>query len=335
MPVLSNTITLAQYAMMSNDPLVKKISFSLLENGSVLNDIPLTNKKSLKASGVRFEGDLPTVTWAKLNDDWTAASGTPKPFEEQAFLIRNSIDVDKKLVEDENQIQDPRAVQLQAYLKSVVYDFNDKIINNDPITGDANAPTGLRYRLDNPNTYGVVSELKLNAGSLDMSPSGMTVGTANQFVELVQTMVDYLGGPDGVVFYMNDTLKRRFAAAIRLLGAGAGFDTTRDAFDRVVQSYQGAVVRDIGRKSDQSTRIITNTETSAGAAGSSTFTSFYAVKYGEDHLMGWQFEDLGDSVIDYGLLQQNPLYRIAIDYAIGLFPQHTRCMGRAYGIKVS
>jgi len=335
MAVSGSALTLAQYALMSSDPLVQKVTFSLLENGSVLTDIPLATKKSLIANGVRFEGDLPTVNWAQLNTEFTTVSVTPKAYQEQAYLIRNSIDVDRKLVQDVNQISDPRGVQLAAYLKSVAYDFNDKFINNDPVAGDANAPVGLKYRLDNPATYGVVSELKIDAGGVDMSAAGMTATTALSFIEYVQNAIDFLGGPDGVVIYLNDTLKRRFETAIRKVGAGAGFTTIADAFDRRIATFQGAAVRDIGRKGDQSTRIISSTETAAGAAGSSNFTSMYAVKYGEDHMMGWQFDSLEDSIIDYGLLQNAPLYRIGIDYGVGLLAQHTRCMARVYDIKVS
>lgn len=335
MPVSASALTLAQYAIQSNDPLVQKITYSLIENGAVLQDMPLVNKKTMITNGVRWTGNLPTVNWAKLNSDPVVTSGTPSAYQEQAYLIRNAIDVDKKIVEDENQIVDPRGAQVAAYLKAVTYDMNDKFINNDVVTGNADAIVGLRARIDAPDVYGVNSEMKVNFGGVDLT-TAMTAATANTFIELLQQMLDYMGAPDGdgVVLYCNDLLKRRIERAVRTLGAGAGFDTTRDAFGRSVAKYRNATLRDIGRKADQSTRIISSTETAAGAAGSSNYTSLYGVRYGDEAMIGWQFEPL--SAEDIGLIGNGgTVYRTVIDYAFGLYPQHTRCVARAYNIKVS
>lgn len=336
MAVSASALTLGQYAIMSNDPLVQRITYSLLENAVVLNDMPLITKKTILANGVRWEGNLPSVNWSRLNVDPTTTSGTPTPYQEQAYVIRNTIDVDKFIVEDENQIVEPRGAQIEAYLKSVAYDYNDKFINNDPISGDENAPVGWRYRLTNYTTYGLNSDMLIDASGLDMTQSNMTSATANNFIELVQQVLDYMGAPDGtgVTIYMNDVLKRRFARAIRLLGAGAGFTMMTDAFGRTVEKFNNATVRDIGRKADQSTRIITVTETSAGAAGASTYTSFYAVRYGEGYVFGWQFDAL--KAEDIGLIGNGgSTYRTKVDWASGFMNQHTRAVARVYGIKVS
>lgn len=335
MAVSASALTLAQYAIMSNDPLVKQISYSLLMNAQVLMDLPLVTKKTILVNGVRWEGSLPSVNWSRLNVDPTVTSGTPTPYQEQAYIIRNAIDVDKFLVEDENQIVDPRGAQIDAYLTSVAYDINDKFINNDPISGDAQAPVGLRYRLDHYSTYGINSDMKIDGAGVDMT-TAMTAATAATFIELVQQTLDYMGAPsgEGVTLYMNDTLKRRFARAIRILGAGAGFTMLKDAFGRTVEAFNNAQVKDIGRKADQTTRIILNTETSAGLAGASTYTSFYAVKYGEDAVFGWQFDALKPE--DIGLIGNGgSTYRTKVDWAFGLVIRHTRAVARVYGVKIS
>lgn len=336
MAVSANALTLGQYAIMSNDPLVQKITYSLLQNAVVLNDIPLVTRKTIVVNGVRWEGNLPSVNWSKLNVDPEVTSGTPTPYQEQAYIIRNAIDVDKFLVEDQNQIIDPRGAQIEAYLRSAAYDINDKFINNDHTAGDEDAFVGLRARLDNPTVYGITSEMKIDGGGVDMTQGNMSSTTANNFIEFVQQVLDYMGTPDGqnVVLYMNDVLKRRFARAIRLLGAGAGFNTVTDAFGRQVQMFQNAVVMDIGRKSNQTTRIITNTETSGGAEGASTFTSFYAVRYGESGMYGWQFDAL--KAEDIGLIGNGgSTYRTKIDWAFGVVTAHTRAIARVYNVKVS
>jgi hypothetical protein len=84
MAIAAGTVTLADYAMMSNAPLIQAITYSLINYGNVLQDIPLLNKKSLIANGTRFEGNLPTVNWSQLNAEGVTTKGTPTAYQEQA-----------------------------------------------------------------------------------------------------------------------------------------------------------------------------------------------------------------------------------------------------------
>ncbi|HEX2614014.1 MAG TPA: hypothetical protein VHL10_00855 [Nitrososphaera sp.] len=336
MAIAANTVTLSDYALTSNSPLVRAVSFSLIENENILQDIPLMNKKTLIANGVRFEGNLPTVNWAPINSEGVTTKGTPTPYQEQLYLLRNYIDVDKVLVEEENAIVDPRAIQAEAYIKALTYDMNYKFILNDHVSGDINAPIGLKWRIDNGSDFGVRPENKINAGGLDITQGNATQATANKLLELLDQLLWSVGSPTGtgVTIYMNEVFKRRFPFLIRLMGTAGGFSITQDQFGRSVEMYKGAVLRDIGYKADQSTRIITNTETSDGSAiTGSTYTSLYAVHYGSEYFFGWQFAPL--NVQDLGLLNNGVIYRTLIDYAVGLMNTSTRSLGRLYGLKMS
>lgn len=336
--VSTSAMTLAQYALLSNDPLVRAVTFALIDNGAVMDDIPFANKQTLIANGVRWEGNLPSVNWAQINQEGSTTSGTPTPFQEQAYIMRNYIDVDKYLVLDQNEITDPRAAQVGAYLKSVAYDFNDKFINNfHDGTGNANAIVGIRARLDNPTVYGTRSAAKIDAGgtTADMTQAGMTAATFAIFLEFIEQLLWYADSPNGdnVVLYMNEVMKRRFETGLRRFAGQGGFSTYQDQFGRTIVNYKGARVRDVGYKSDQSTRIITTTETAAGVNGASTFTSIYAVNYGPDHMMGWQFNPM--NVQDIGLLENGTIYRTLIDWAGGLFMANPRSVARLYDIKLA
>ncbi len=336
MAIGAGTITLADYALMSNSPLVQRVSFSLIENGSAIQDIPLITKKSLIVNGTRFEGNLPSVNWAQLNAEGVTTKGTPTPWQEKAYFIRNYIDVDYVLVEEENAITDPRAIELAAYLKSVTYDFNYKLIKNDHITGDANSVVGLRYRIDNGGSFGVRSENKINGGGIDLTQANATQATANKLLELFDQLLWSVDSPEGtgVTIYVNEVFKRRFPFLIRLMGTSGGFSITQDQFGRTVEMYKGAVLRDIGYKADQSTRIITNTELSDGSADTgSTYTSAYAVNYSDDHFSGWQFGPLDAK--DLGLINNGVIYRTNINWVIGLANSSNRSLGRLYGLKMS
>jgi len=338
MAIASGTVTLADYALMSNSPLVRAVTYSLILYSNVIQDVPLSTKKSLIVNGARFEGNLPSVNWSQLNAEGVTTRGTPTAYQEQAYIIRNYIDVDKFLVEEENAIVDPRAVQSEAYLKALTYDVNYKFFKNDHVTGDVNAPVGIRYRIDNGGTFGVRPENKINGGGLDLSQAtlGTTAVNGNKLIEYLDQLLWSVDSPEGqgVTLYMNEVMKRRFTFALRNLGTAGGFEITQDMFNRTVTMYKGAVIRDPGYKSDQSTRIITTTETSDGSADtSSTYTSIYAVNYSTDHFSGWQFEP--PNVQDLGLIYNGAIYRTLIDWAVGFNNASTRSIGRLYGLKLS
>lgn len=335
MAISSSALTLPQYALQSNDPLVQRITYSLLEYGNAMADIPFANRKTLLVNGVRWEGNLPSVDWVPVNTDPVVVSGTPSTYQEQAYITRNAIDVDKALVQDENAIVDPRGAQIEAYLRAWSYDFNHKFINNNHIDGSSASFVGLRHRIDNASTFGIRSENKINANALDLTQSGISNTSANKFLELIDQLIWSLDSRNGrgCVLYMNEVMQRRFAYAMRTLGSAA-FNTTRDNYDREVMFYREARIEDIGYKGDQSTRIITTTETAGGADGASTHTSIYGVHYGIDHLVGWQYEPL--KPVDVGLTGNGGCtYRTVIDWTGGILPRHTRCMGRIYGIKLA
>lgn len=329
-------MTLAQYAEQSNEPLIKEVTFSLLENDSPLSDIPLITKPTQKVNGARFVGNLPSVSWRQLNESTTVTSGTASPYQEQAYIMSNAFDIDRFILQDENAVGNPLAVQVDAYLKSVVYDYTDKFFNNNHLSGDADAPVGIRERLDSAATWGTNTSCKISGGAVDMTSAGMTAATAGNFFEFLDQALDELGAPEGnnCVVYTNRNLRRKMNRAIKMMGAGGGFEMTKDAYDRRVMLYRNAVLRTIGTKADQSTEIITNTEDTAGANGSSTYTSLYVVRYGETHFSGWQFDSLAP--VFAGWRSDEPThYRLAFDWATGLLQAHTRCIARVYDIKVA
>lgn len=337
MAVSASALNLAQYAIMSNDPLVQRITMSLIDAGNVLQDIPIVDNASLTAMGVRWEGSLPSVNWQAINTEPTVVTGTPTPFMEQAYLVRNAIDVDRVLVEDVNQIVDPRGAQIDAYLESLSRDFNDKFVNNTP-AADAHSIVGVRHRIDNPTIYGVRSENKIDAGGLVLTQAGATAAIANKLFEFLDQLLWSTGSIEGndVVLYMNEVMFRRLAFLARLAGPGAGFSMAEDALGRLVATYRGAVIRDIGYKSDQTTRVITVTETSAGVDGSDNHTSIYACRMSVDYLFAWQFRSIGESVTDIGFIgNAGTIYRTVIDYVVGLMSRHTRSVARLYGLKLT
>jgi len=353
MAIGAGTFTLADYALYSNNPPVQAISMSLIDYGIVARDIPLVTKASLIQNGVRFEGNVPQANWVPLNSEGISVHAQPTPYSEQVYIFREYVDVDKYIVMDQNQITDPRSSQAKMVLKGLTYDFNFKFFKNDHVTGDVNAPVGLRARIDDAasaNKFGVRPENKIDCGgaAADISFAGVTAKTGAAFFEMLDLLLWSVDSPTGagVVLYMNDYVNRRINSVLKFMGTSGGFDQGKDQFDRVFDKYKSAIIRDPGVKSDQSTRILAGNAIAAGtgsvgetAAGldstgaSANFASIYAVNYGTDHLMGWQMTE-GPDVNDLGLINNGVIYRTVIDWAVGLMNQSTRSIGRLYDIKI-
>jgi hypothetical protein len=345
----SNAITIADYALYSNDPLVREISMSMINAGSVFEDVPVITRKTLKAVGSRTIGGLPTVGWKKLNAEPTAVKTTPDPYSETFYFFRDAVQIDEYIQEDENQIDDPVDYNVQAYFTALSYELNDALINNTHVsyatrnrTVNLDCFVGLRERLDNAE-YKMQSADTLktaDASAGDLSDSGITGAKANVIIRSMQSVMDAMGAEDGdgVVIYMNDDLIARLEYGIRAMGAGGGFDMTRDAFDRKVMTYRNAKIKRIGRSAPTVTGsqsyIITSTESADGMADTgSVYTSMYFVKWGKQTGYGWQFHP--PKVTPEYELDSNVIKQVVMKGGYGLMFPNTRAIGRLKGIKVA
>ena len=107
--------------------------------------------------------------------------------------------------------------------------------------------------------------------------------------------------------------------------------TTQDMFGRVIDAYGTIKLVDIGVKANQTSDIITSTETSAGLLGSSECTSIYAVKFSEGD-MTWGIQEYPLEVRDLGELETLPVYRTRVDFPCGLATVDPRSLARLYDI---
>src|SRR5260221_6092857 len=124
--------------------------------------------------------------------------------------------------------------------------------------------------------------------------------------------------------------------AVRLMGTQGRFNQGRDMYDRVVDTFKPCIIRDIGRKKDQVSLIITNTELATGLADTGgTFTSVYAVNYTDGYFGGWQFNPLSAGVQNLGRLNTGVQVRTYISWAGGLINFNTPSIARLFYLHVS
>ena len=109
-------------------------------------------------------------------------------------------------------------------------------------------------------------------------------------------------------------------------------NNSQDMFGRIVDMYGNTRLVDIGTRADQTTEIILNTETTAGAAsGGTECTSIYAVKFGIGDET-WGIQEYPMEVRDLGELQTAPVYRTRVDWPHGLATVSPRSIARLYGV---
>jgi len=325
----NGALTLADYAAISNDPVVKEITKSLHQTWNALKDIPLYTSPSLKQVGMRYlNSNIPAPNWTGVNSEPVPVKGRPKSYEENMYLVRNKILVDKVLMAQPQNIIDPIEAQVQIFLEGFAYDFNDKFINNSPVTGTVDCFPGLGYRLDNFADFDIPSEMDISVPTTQatLKSGSITAALSNGLFSAIQELLDNMNAPDGngVVLYMNEFAKRQIEFAIRTMGIGAGFDVTMDSFDRPVEKYKSATVRTVGRKSDGTTPIIANNL--AGPVASKS-THIYAVRYGTGYVQGWQSGPFKPEYL--GLSKENGImHNVVFDWGVGLWVPHTRAIGR-------
>ena len=336
----NGALTLADYAAVSNDNLVKEITKSLHKTWNALKDIPLHTSPSLRQVGMRYlNANIPAPNWTGINSEPVAFRSKPKSYEEQLYLVRNKLTVDRRLLNQPNSIIDPIEAQVQMFLEGFAYDFNDKFINNDPSVSSGGSTSecfpGINYRLKNAADYDIPSEMIITSQDISANAttglfagSGVGTANANKFFADIQNLFDNMNSPDGdgIVLYMSELAKRQMEMAVRIMGIGAGFDITQDSYDRPVEKYKSATIRTVGRKADGVTPIISNTQTITSLA-SAKATSVFAVRYGTGYVTGWQSEPFKPKYL--GLSNENGImHNVLFDWGVGLWIPHTRALGR-------
>lgn len=315
--------TLADLSMIEVDPLRKSIVDTLIMESNTLELVPWETIGGLSTRVISIN-DLPSVGFRKINEGFSEGIGHFKPKTENIALFGHDIDTDKAIARAKNTIADARAVQQMLTLKSVAYSFNDKLINGDPQTTPEEFK-GLDKRIDDINSDGFTDQLVDLADTTDY---GILRDSAARFAFLdkLNTLIYAIRGHQPQFLFMN---KKMLLATRSLLLREKLLDSTKDMFDRRVDMYLGARMVDIGVKADQSTEIITNTETDGGG---SYETSIYAVTFGVGD-MTWGIEEYPLEAYDLGELESKPVYRTRVDWNIGLATIDPRSVGRLYGIR--
>jgi hypothetical protein len=316
--------TLAELSKIETDVLRKSVIDTLLFEANAMELLPWETIGQLTTGVVRIQ-DLPSVGFRRINAGYTESTGHFEHKIEQVALLGGDIDTDKAIARAKNTIADARAIQQQLMLKAMAYEFNDKLINGNPVS-DALEFKGLRTRVDDVYAEGYTGQ-KIDAACAGVGILN-TSATSHTFLDKLDSLIYAIKSHKPDFLFMNSKM---LLALRSLLRREKLLDTTKDMFDRIVDVYQGVRLVDIGVKADQTTEIITSTETSAGVDGASEHTSIYAVKFGIGD-MTWGIQEYPLEVEDLGLMESRPVYRTRVDWPLGLATVDPRSIGRLYGV---
>lgn len=336
-------MNLLEYAQFTNDPKIQKIAVSMIDAGSVTARLPIKYRKSFNASVSRIMDNMPTWGGTKLNDGGTDMKAAPRRHTEQLYIARRRVPIDHLLKEEENAIADPEDVQLDAVMKAHTYWRNETFFKNTP-TLDGDWTTGLYFRLDNPSTYGVSGDLKIDAGGIVMTDAGMTGTTFQALLKQINTLFLRLDAPEGmgVDLFVGERLKMQIDMASALFTGQGGFRTDKDQIGRTVLKYKEANIIFAGYKAPTGTGYtsvqsnILQEETAAGADSSSAgndYASIVGVKFDQTNgLFGWSFE--GPKVYDSEKVPGEYYEVTKVEDTLGMLHQSHRAFGRILNIKV-
>ncbi len=294
-----------------------EIAYWFLEESNFSQILPLASNLQLALQITSME-TLPTIGTRKVNGSFSESTGTFAQKVEGKYIFGHEIDVDTVLVKaDPMERQTQR--QMSAY--AMAFKFNDMVINGDPASDEFK---GLSMRVDDVNADGFTDQY-IDAGSATNN-RGMLYDTTDRqyFMDNVGKLLDVTVGHRSDAFLMNSKMYLAFEACFR---RETVLRQDKDMFGRVINHWGDVPLLRIGIKADQTTEVITNSETLSNGTEE---TSIYSVRFGEKMYL-WGIEQEPMTVNDLGEISSSPVFRDRVQWVVGLAVANPRAIARAYG----
>lgn len=310
---------LVQHMKVERDPLRASVLNTLIMRSNMMEEIPWSTIGTFETKVSRWKS-IPTPAFRKINGAFSTGNGTFEQLGESVYPLGIDIDVDYMYDQDQNALADPRGTQSEMAVTGVAYQFNDSVINGDQ-AADPDSFNGLKKRVANLPAAQTISA---GTNGLDVNASD---ANRHRFLDLLDQLQYALEFQvDVIVGNANSFLNLQ--SVLRRLGL---LDTTRDQFGRIIYRLgpEGPRIIDIGQKADQTTDIITQTETQGS---SSDCTSLYGLRFGEaTYLHGIEMYPLRTK--DLGERETQPTLRTRIEWPLGLALWNPRSITRLLGVR--
>lgn len=265
-----------------------------------------------------------TAAVRAINSEYTANEAKRDKKTTQAIIMGGAFEVDR-VIQDTSGAIDELVFQADEKIKATANFFTNCVING---TASGTATPG--------KTTGTFDGLnKLLAGSsteytatADLSTSANVTANYNQFLDELDEFISGLDGmPDMLL------MNRKMLSKLRGIARRAGYyESTKDDFGRVVETYNGIALMDAGEFYDGAKTVDIVADT---AADSSTFgtSDIYAVKFGLDAFHG--ISPTGTKVITSympDLTQPGAVKKGEVELVAGVALKNTLKAGHMKGI---
>lgn len=218
-----------------------------------------------------------TATVRAINSEYTAHEAKREKKTTQAIIMGGAFEVDR-VIQDTSGAIDELVFQADEKIKATANFFTNCVINGTK-AGTA-APGKATGTFDGLNKLLSGSSTEYTA-TADLSTSANVTANYNQFLDELDEFISGLDGmPDMLL------MNRKMLSKLRGIARRAGYyESTKDDFGRVVETYNGIALMDAGEYYDGSRTVDIVADT---AAGSGTFgtSDIYAVKFGLDAFHG-------------------------------------------------
>lgn len=269
-------LSLIEVLKVTQNRMGKAIMMDMLRQCPVLQMLPIHPIDAFELKETRWQ-TLPTVGTRAIGGTWTASEGTLEQYATTVHAYGGDIVVDRLLTKVNSQ-ENPLLTQTKMKTAALANKFNVDFIDGAHST-DPNGFEGLKQLVSNAPSRMTIN-LETAGDTLKVLAS---TATEHSFIDGLHQLLHVLGASvsgDGrkdvnIALFMNEATYLGVSQVLRRLGLNK---IVIDAYDRAWDSFGPAKLVDIGLKADQSTEIISSTET-AGDAGLDS-TSIYGVRFG-------------------------------------------------------
>ena len=261
--------TLSEYQKLANDDVTAGIFDNIITASELA---PFLQFKSFSGNSLVYnrESTLGAAATHQVGDIWSDTEPTYTQKTASLTTVGIQHPLDRFAMQTVDNVQSQEAVLLSKMSKSIARKLEDLLLNGNS-GAVSTEPEGLTSLL--------ISDSRLLMMDDGSTPSTIAGDETELTIDRLDAMIDMieLGKPDFLM--MNKTMRRKITSLARATGSGVILNSA-DMFGHQYTLYNGIpiVIND----------YISNSETyeNSGAWGSSSATTIYALKTGEEK-QGW------------------------------------------------
>jgi hypothetical protein len=307
--------TLAQLAKVEIDSFKKAVMLNIIRDNPIMEFLPFENVDALQSKALRVRTLGTGGAWRKIGGSYTEYTDADvEEVWESVYAFGGEIQFDKTYSLIKNTIVDPIVFQTKMKIKALAFLWKDAFINGDHAI-NPDAIEGLKKRV-----AGMPSRQSIVIGDSDALDPTASTANARKFIDKWEEAWHKCNGGQVSAMFMNEGTYLGFPIVLRYVQVSGGnfLDVTKDSFDREITTYKGKPMIDVGYKLDQTTEIITDTETALDAGTDAT--SVYFASFDTDEgIIGIQLNQFNAYDVNGGQeLESAPATKKRIDWLNGL-----------------